>query len=131
MGASDAEYTISDAEAKFIRKCYDECAAFLTICGGFLSALQAGILRDKTATSLRPLVDQLRQSNPEVNWVSKRWVRDGKLWTSGALLNGTDMMAAFVTEYWGGRADRHTEFGLRLCAYPRRDVDCADVPLEL
>lgn len=136
MGAHDANYTLSAGEAAFIRKVFasPECAAFITICGGSLSALQAGIMAGKTATAPRPFVDFLRQSNPEVNWVVKRWVRDGKLWTSGALLNGLDLMAAFTSEFWGkdGKEvqadDSLVEFSLRLGAFPRRDVDYKDVP---
>lgn len=150
MGAHDSGYTLSDGETAYIRKVFSECAAFITICGGSLSALQAGIMAGKTATAPRPFVDFLRKSNPEVNWVVKRWVRDGKLWTSGALLNGLDLMAAFVDEFWGAKNyakgsglgdgkddgeevqvqldDSLVEFALRLGAFPRRDVDYKDVP---
>jgi transcriptional regulator GlxA family with amidase domain len=77
-------------------------------------------------------VEGLKKSNPEVNWTTKRWERDGKLWTSGALLNGTDLMAAFVTEYWGkGDAGNYAEFGLRLGAWPRRERGYGDVEWEL
>lgn len=119
---------MNEAEIDFVRKCHNECKALLFICGGFLVALQAGILEGKTATGPRPLIEHLRTSNPEVNWVAKRWARDGKVWTSGALLNGTDMTKAFALETWGGGEDSFVEFGMRLGGYPYRDVDYADVP---
>lgn len=68
----------------------------------------------------------LRKAAPGVKWVEKRWVRDGKMWSSGALLNGLDLMRAFLMEYWGGEGSL-VEFGLKLGAYPVRDVEYADV----
>ncbi|KAF8848690.1 class I glutamine amidotransferase-like protein [Acephala macrosclerotiorum] len=126
MGAHDNKYHLNEAEKAFIRKAYEESAAFITICGGFLSALESGLLEGKTATGPRPMLDGLRQTAPGVNWVEKRWVRDGKLWTSGALLNGLDLTRAFVTEYWGGEGTL-VEFVLALGAYPDRDIDYKDV----
>jgi transcriptional regulator GlxA family with amidase domain len=130
MGAHDVGYNLNDAELAFIRKSFDECVAFITICGGFLAALQAGLLEGKTATGPRPMLDGLRQMAPGVKWVEKRWVRDGKLWTSGALLNGVDLTRAFATEYWGGK-DTLVEFCLELGSYPVRDVNYADVQGKL
>ena len=130
MGAHDMGYMLTEGEKKFIQKCNTESAALLFICGGYIAALQAGILEGKRATAPRPLVPLMQQSNPEVNWVTKRWTKDGKIWTTGALLNGTDMTAAFVTEVWGGEGSL-VEFGLRLGGYPVRDVDYADVPWAL
>jgi transcriptional regulator GlxA family with amidase domain len=126
MGAHDIKYTLNQAELAFIRKSFEGCTAFITICGGFLSALQAGLLEGRTATGPRPMLDDLRQAAPGVKWVEKRWARDGKLWTSGALLNGLDLTRAFVTEYWGGKGTL-VEFVLALGAYPDRDINYADV----
>jgi len=92
------------------------------------SALQAGLLEGKTATAPRPMVGPLSQAFPGVKWVVKRWARDDKMWTSGALLNGTDLMRAFVSEYWKGPL---FEFALELGAYPIRDVNYADAPGNL
>lgn len=71
----------------------------------------------------------MREQAPEVNWVEKRWVRDGKLWTSGSVLNGTDMMRAFGREIWGGRMGGKgglLERMERVGAWPARDVDFKD-----
>ncbi|KAF5262808.1 class I glutamine amidotransferase-like protein [Fusarium oxysporum f. sp. albedinis] len=125
MGANSARYTPNEAELAFVRKAYDECSAFLVICGGVLIPLQAGILNGKTATGPIVLIDTVRKQAPEVNWVTKRWVRDGKLWTSGALLNGTDMMTNFMKHYWGGEGG-FVDFLTKLGAWPDRDVDYKD-----
>ena len=130
MGAHDASYMMSETEIAFVQKVHNGCAAFLFICGGFLAALQAGLLKGKTATAPRPMVAVLRKSNPEVNWIVKRWARDGKVWTSGALLNGLDMTKAFVTEIWGGEGTL-VEFVLRLGGYPERNINYADVPWDI
>jgi transcriptional regulator GlxA family with amidase domain len=126
MGAHDSKYTLNEAELGFIRKSYDDCAAFIAICGGFMGALQAGLLEGQTATAPREMLPMMQQSAPGVKWVEKRWARGGKLWTSGSLLNGLDLTRAFATEYWGGK-DTLVEWALEIGAYPDRDVDYADV----
>ena len=80
----------------------------------------------------------LRQmSGPGTDWVEKRWVRDGKLWTSGALLNGMDLMRGFGEEVWGGKEEKEEKeekghgslvgFMLDMGCFPVRDVDYRDV----
>ncbi|KAM0285816.1 hypothetical protein ACHAQH_001278 [Verticillium albo-atrum] len=101
MGAHSPAYNPNDAELACIRKAYAASSAFLTICGGFMAPLQAGVLDGRTVTAPRFALEQLRKTSPSSTWLEKRWVRDGKLWTSGALLNGADMVYAFVHEYWG------------------------------
>lgn len=91
-----------------------------------MPALAAGLLEGKTATAPRALLGMLRAQSPGVNWVEKRWANDGKLWTSGALNNGLDMMAAFESEVWGGEGTL-AEHMLRWGSVPRRDVDYKDV----
>ncbi|KAK2055973.1 class I glutamine amidotransferase-like protein [Colletotrichum caudatum] len=125
MGAHDLEYKTSEAELAFIRKVWDECSAFLTICGGMFPPLEAGILTGKTATGPRPAIDALKKKAPVVNWVEKRWAHDGKLWTSSTLLNGTDMMRAFVEFTWGGKSGM-VEAMLDTTGFPTRDVDFKD-----
>lgn len=128
MGAHELGYTLTSNEKAFVKKSYDKSAAFLTICGGALAALEAGILKGKTATAPRPMIEMLNQTNPEVNWVSKRYVQDGKLWTSGALLNGTDMMAAFANDLWGTGDNGLVDFAVKLGSWPTREVNYADAP---
>jgi len=130
MGAHSHLYNMTEGERAFVKKCNGDCVAFMFICGGILVALEAGLLEGKTATAPRFMVEQLRKGHPEVHWVEKRWAHDGKIWTSGALLNGTDMTRAFALETWGGEGSL-AEFGMRLGGYPCRDVDYADVPWKI
>ena len=71
------------------------------------------------------MLEMLKQTMPEVSWVDQRWHRDGKLWTSGALLNGTDLMRAFAMETWGG-GETLANAMLDIGGFPRRDVDYKD-----
>jgi transcriptional regulator GlxA family with amidase domain len=119
IGAYFPTYTPNEAELAYIRKAHDECTAFLTICGGMMGAALAGVLVGKTATAPRFMVSELQKQQPGTNWVEKRWVRDGKIWTSGALLNGLDLMKAFMLEYW----PELTNVAIPLGGWPVRDVE--------
>lgn len=123
MAAHRPGYTPNEAELCFVRKAYEDSSAFLTICGGFDAPLRAGLLNGKTATAPRFMLETLRTEAPGTKWVEKRWARDGKLWTSGALLNGLDLMVAFVRDTYanmpevinamvelGGWPDRGAEY---------------------
>ncbi|KAK1458219.1 hypothetical protein CMEL01_15566 [Colletotrichum melonis] len=127
MGAHDLKYKTSEAELAFIRKVYEQCSAFLTICGGMFPLLEAGLLAGKTATCPRMIVSAMKKSIPVVDWVETRWAHDGKLWTSSSLLNGTDMMRAFAEATWGGKTNNGwVEAALDIGGYPVRDVGFKD-----
>ncbi|EXJ73530.1 uncharacterized protein A1O5_03291 [Cladophialophora psammophila CBS 110553] len=130
MGAHLEGYTPNEAELDFVRKSYENCSAFITICAGFQTAFQAGLFKNKTVTAPRFMLEQLRTTGSETNWVEKRWHRDGKLWTSGALLNGLELMRAFGTEYWGGEGTL-MQFALDSGHYPQRDVQYEDATSKL
>ncbi|KPM35811.1 hypothetical protein AK830_g10748 [Neonectria ditissima] len=129
MGAHTGGYEPNETELAYVRKAFDECTAFLSICGGIDVPRMAGCLKGMTATGPRGLLGLFRAQTPDTNWVEKRWVRDGRLWSSGALLNGTDMMTNFVNHYWGGK-DEETlgSFMMKFGGFPDRDVDYKDVP---
>lgn len=130
IGAHNVGYTPNAAEIAFVQKAWEGCSAFITICGGVEVALQAGILEGKTATAPRFMLDLLRQQAPTTTWLSKRWVNDGKLWTSGAFLNGLDLMYNFAHSTWGGDGTPAAHMS-RLGSWPNRDVDYKDEPWEV
>lgn len=70
----------------------------MIVCTGCNPAVYSGILDHKTATAPLALLPMLKKEAPQVKWVEKRWVRDGKVWTSGAIANGMEMMAGFMRE---------------------------------
>ncbi|KAL4943087.1 hypothetical protein BDV06DRAFT_150529 [Aspergillus oleicola] len=125
LGAAKLTYHASETELAFLRKAYASCSALLCICGGFEPILSAGLLEGKTATAPRQLLPMLRGTAPNTNWVEKRYVNDGKIWTTGILLNGLDMVVAFGRSVWGqqgGLVDMAAAFG----DWPERDVDYKD-----
>ena len=127
MGADMMGARANEAELAFLRKCEPTAAAFISICGGFEPFMSAGLLEGKTATAPRPLLPMVRQAAPGTNWIDKRWARDGKMWTSGALLNGFDLVRAFMEEYWGGEGTL-VRFLTTFGAYPNKDIDYKDDP---
>jgi len=129
MGAHDINYQPNETELAYVRKAYEDSTAFIAICGGIQTPLLAGVFKGKSATGPRAMLDMVRQMSPDTKWEEKRWHRDGKLWTSGALINGLDLMSAFVTEYWGGEGSL-AEWVLALTHCPSRDVNYADAPTK-
>ncbi|KAI7919915.1 tRNA (cytosine-5-)-methyltransferase NCL1 [Pyricularia oryzae] len=129
MGAHLAGYVPTATELAFVRRTYETCSAFIAICGGVQVPLMAGLLDGKKATGPRFLLDMFRQQAPATEWLEKRWVRDGKMWTSGALLNGLDLMHAFAHEHWGnvsGDEESLVGFSCKITAWPNRDIDYKD-----
>lgn len=118
----------NEAELRYVKKAYNECTAYISICAGMMIPLSAGVLDGKTCTAPRMLLKTVRSKYPNVKWVEKRFVKDadGKTWTSGTLLNGLDLMRAFVQETWGGPGTL-AEMLLDTGAWPKRDVDYKDV----
>jgi transcriptional regulator GlxA family with amidase domain len=124
LGAHNfTQYKLSEAELSYLRKAYEKCSAFITVCGGMMQAHEAGILAGKTATAPRFMIEQLKEQDPRTTWVEKRYVHDGKLWTSGALFCGVDLMRAFVVETWGVEKKQMVERCLELGCVPIRNVD--------
>ncbi|KAI0440339.1 class I glutamine amidotransferase-like protein [Xylaria telfairii] len=128
IGAAQFGYQANEAELAFVRKCYEECTAFLTVCGGVEIPRAAGILDGKSATGPRAMIP-FYQSTGTTTWLEKRWVHDGKVWTSGALFNGCDMVHAFIKHTWAGTPTAVAAgFLATMGSWPDRDVDYKDGP---
>lgn len=126
IGAPKPSHVTSETEKAFLRKCYDECTAMLCVCAGVLPVLSAGLLQGKSATGPKLMLPLMKGNAPGTEWVEKRWCRDGKIWTSGALLNGFDMVTAFARHTMGGEGSL-VDYMIELGAWPDRDVSYADV----
>lgn len=96
----------------------------MTVCTGFLAPLHAGLLDNVRATAPRGFLENLKKEHKEVKWEEKRWVRDGKIWSSGAIMNGFEMMGEFIRERWGGAAEGQlVGFALGMADVPVRGVE--------
>ncbi|GJE94235.1 class I glutamine amidotransferase-like protein [Phanerochaete sordida] len=95
-GGTSPHYHASEAEKAFVRAQLPQLQALLGICTGAFVVAEAGVLDGVTATGPRGLLPMYRKAAPEVRWVEKRWEVEGKIWTSGGVANGNDLMAAFV-----------------------------------
>ncbi|KAL8655649.1 MAG: hypothetical protein Q9210_000759 [Variospora velana] len=105
IGGPMPNYRPSAAVTQFLQAQHKHVRALLTVCTGFLPALHSGILDGKTATAPQGMLAGLKEEAPQVKWAEKRWVRDGKVWSSGAVINGQEMMAAFMREEFADRKE--------------------------
>lgn len=57
--------------------------------------------------------------------MDKRWVKDreGKVWSSGGVSNGCDMMAAYLRDVYGGERREIVEFVLGIADVGERGED--------
>ena len=75
-----------EEELDFMRKHVEAGVTLMTVCTGSFVAAYAGVLDGKKATGPRALVSMiLKKKFLKVEWSEKRWVQDGKMWTSGKL----------------------------------------------
>ena len=102
MGGPTPDYRPSEPVQEFLRTQLEHVFAFIAVCTGYLPPLHSGILSGKVATAPRSLLPLLKDRHRDVAWEDKRWARDGKVWTSGGITNGLDLMAAFMRETFDG-----------------------------
>ncbi|KAL8878119.1 MAG: hypothetical protein Q9198_004009 [Flavoplaca austrocitrina] len=119
IGGPAPTYRPSEAIQHFIQTQYQHVRHLLTICTGYIPALYSGVLDGKTVTAPRGLLPVLKEEKPDVKWVEKRWVRDGKVWSSGAVANGMDMMACFMKEEFKEQGTL-TEMAMGMADFARR-----------
>ncbi|KAI4146507.1 MAG: hypothetical protein LQ341_002059 [Variospora aurantia] len=105
IGGPMPNYRPSAAVTQFVQTQHKHVRALLTVCTGFLVALHSGIFDGKKATAPQGMLAGLKDEAPQVKWAEKRWVRDGKVWSSGAVTNGLEMMVAFMREEFADRKE--------------------------
>jgi hypothetical protein len=79
----------------------------MSICTGVNMLASSGALAGHNATAPYILYPLLEKKFPQVKWNWTRWVKaaDGKLWTSGSIGNGLDMVSAFMRDYFWDRPE--------------------------
>jgi len=78
-----------------------ENTTIMTICLGIYVAAQAGIIEGKNVTGTGGYLPDLEKKF-KANWVKRRWMSDGNIWTSGTVTNGNDMIAAYLRQLYPG-----------------------------
>ncbi|KAH8116693.1 class I glutamine amidotransferase-like protein [Phellopilus nigrolimitatus] len=101
-------YAPSEAMKAFIRQKLTEVRAILGVCTGTFPLARSGVLSGRRATATRMFLPALRAEFPDVLWTEKRWEhdsgsgagsdaeREAEIWTSGGIVNGIDMIAAYI-----------------------------------
>ena len=116
MGGPKPDYRPSPDVKAFLHKQFEHVSAFMTVCTGAFPAAFSGIYKGKIVTGPHGLLPMFIENFKETTWLQQRWVRDGKLWTSGGVTNGLDMMAAYMRETFDPQI---VEVALSIC-------DCGD-----
>ncbi|OCL03526.1 PfpI endopeptidase-like protein [Glonium stellatum] len=91
-----------EEELEFVRKHVAAGVTLMTVCTGVFVAGYSGVLDGKKVTGPRQIVSMMLKKFPKAEWSEKRWVQDGKIWTSGGITNGQDMVAAYIRQRWPG-----------------------------
>lgn len=98
-------YQTTDAVKAFISSTHTSGGTILSICSGILPVAASGVLDGKIGTGPLGFIPLLRASFPAVKWEdARRWEKaageggTGEVWTSGAVLNGLDLIVAFLRE---------------------------------
>ena len=85
---------------EFVKRQASTASATLSVCSGAWILYAAGLLNGKRATTHWKLMQELADQ-PDVEAVSRRYVRDGNIWTSAGVSAGIDMSLAFVAAVAG------------------------------
>lgn len=94
------------------------------VCSGVFPLTQTFVLHGRRATAPADFLPMFREKAPNTTWLEQRYVQDGNVWTSGAVTNGLDMMAAFMREYFADRAEV-VEIALKASAVSERGQEYA------
>jgi transcriptional regulator GlxA family with amidase domain len=103
----------------FVSAQADTCKVVLSVCTGSFILHSAGLLKAKKATTHFSMLDNLRDLQG-VEVVEKRFVKDGKIWTSAGVSAGIDMALDLIAR----EAGEETAGSLQLYAeyYPAGNI---------
>ena len=78
----------------------ETCKVILSVCTGSFILYSAGLLKNKKATTHFSMLENLR-GLADVEAVEKRFVMDGKVWTSAGVSAGIDMALELIAQEAG------------------------------
>ncbi|KAJ2915496.1 hypothetical protein MD484_g4893, partial [Candolleomyces efflorescens] len=99
-GPADPTAPLSEECIQFVQERFPKLKGFLTICTGSLAMAQTGVLDGVQAAGNKYVLRMLATSgllNRKVKWVGdRRFVVDGKVWTSAGVTAGIDLAAEWA-----------------------------------
>ena len=97
----------------FVAKQAETCRVILSVCTGSFILHSAGLLKSKKATTHFSMLDNLRKLE-DVKVAEKRFIKDGKVWTSAGVSAGIDMALELIAQEAGeetaGRVQLYAEY---------------------
>ena len=87
---------------QFVKKRAENCEYVASVCTGALILAAAGMLNGKRATTHWAALDELRQFS-KIRVEHRRYIRQGKIVTSGGISAGIDMALYLVGLFHGPR----------------------------
>jgi transcriptional regulator GlxA family with amidase domain len=97
----------------FVASQAETCRVILSVCTGSFILHSAGLLKTKKATTHFSMLDNLRDLD-DVEVDEKRFVKQGKVWSSAGVSAGMDMALELIAQEAGeetaGRVQLHAEY---------------------
>jgi transcriptional regulator GlxA family with amidase domain len=112
---------------EFIATQAKSCKAVLSVCTGSFLLQRAGLLAGKRATTHWRSLDRLRAFE-NLTVVEKRFVEDGKIWSSAGVSAGIDLMLAVIERFAGEEAAATVQLGAEYYPSPRIYGDRTRMP---
>ncbi|KAJ6622817.1 class I glutamine amidotransferase-like protein, partial [Mycena sp. CBHHK59/15] len=109
------EHPIPKDEIDFIAAQAPKAKYIMSVCGGAVQLVLAGVLSGKQATTNKALYHMIDSTPKDIKWVPKaRWVVGGNIWTSSGVSTGYNMALAFVEHLVGKKAARVIRGGVEV-----------------
>jgi transcriptional regulator GlxA family with amidase domain len=100
-GGSGSRIAMADPNViSYLQAQSERCQFVLSVCTGSFLMQKAGLFRGRRATTHWAYLHHLK-ADPDIEVVEERFVCDGKIWSSGGVSAGMDMMLAFIAHVFG------------------------------
>lgn len=106
----------------FIKQQADHCKYIISVCTGMFLLHQAGVLKNKTATTYWRALPELKACS-DVQVIEERVVKDGNIWTAGGVSSGIDLAIELIAEIAGHETAGQVQ--LLFEYFPKNNVCCS------
>lgn len=101
-GGKGRQAVVACEESKsFLQKNCGHAQDVLTVCTGSLILNELHMLNGLRATTHWEFLDELRRNSAVTVDEGKRFVHDGRIWTSGGVFSGVDLALAYIDSFSG------------------------------